>query len=246
MIEWHDEGIVLAARPHGESSAIVDLFTRAHGRHAGLVRGGIGRRLRPVLQPGGDVAARWQARLEDHLGNFTVEPLRARAALTEQRLTLAGLASVTALLLLALPDRDPHPRLHAATGALLDHDPADWPRAYLQWELQLLESMGFGLDLSACALSGATDDLAYVSPRSGRAVARGAAGEWAPRLLPLPPVMLGQGEGTPAEIGQALGTTGWFIARRLLAAQGTAPPAARDRLLAEIARMGRGRQGNPG
>ncbi len=239
MIEWHDEGIVLATRPHGENGVILDLFTRAHGRHAGLVRGGAGRRLRPVLQPGSDVAARWQARLEEHLGTWVVEPLRARSGLLDRRVTLAGLASVTALLALGLPERDPHPRLHAATEALLDHDPtpAPWARAYLGWELQLLESLGFGLDLASCAVSGVTEDLAYVSPRSGRAVARIAAGEWAPRLLPLPPVLLGQGDGTLPEIASALTTTGWFIAHRLLAAQGAGPPPARDRLLAEIARL---------
>jgi len=241
MIEWHDEGIVLSARPHGEAAAILDLFTPGHGRHAGVVRGGAGRRLRAVLQPGGALAVRWQARLEDHLGTFTVEPLHARAGLLEHRLTLAGLAAVTALLSLALPERDPHPRLHAATAALLDHaaDPGPWARAYLAWELQLLESLGFGLDLRACAVSGATEGLAYVSPRSGRAVARDAAGEWAPRLLPLPPVLLGQGAGAPAEIVAALTTTGWFVAHRLLAAQGDRPPpAARARLVAEIARLG--------
>ncbi|MBW7921340.1 MAG: DNA repair protein RecO [Rubellimicrobium sp.] len=238
-MEWHDEGIVLSARPHGETAAILDLFTRAHGRHAGVVRGGVGRRLRPVLQPGGDLAVRWQARLEDHLGSYTVEPLRTRTALLDHRLTLAGLSSATALLALALPERDPHPRLHAATGRLLDlpPDPLPWARAYLAWELQLLESLGFGLDLHACAVSGATEGLAYVSPRSGRAVARGAAGDWAPRLLPLPPVMLGQGDGPPDEIATALATTGWFITHRLLAAHGAGPPPARARFLAEIARL---------
>lgn len=240
MIEWHDEGIVLSARPHGESAAILELFTLGHGRHAGVVRGGAGRRLRAALQPGTDLAVRWQARLEDHLGTFTVEPRRARAALLEHRLTLAGLSSATALLALALPERDPHPRLHAATVALLDlpPEPRAWACAYLGWELQLLESLGFGLDLTSCAVSGTTDDLAYVSPRSGRAVARAAAGEWAPRLLPLPPVMRGEGAGSPAEIATALTTTGWFITHRLLAAQGERPPpAARARLLTEIARL---------
>lgn len=240
MIEWHDEGIVLAVRPHGESAAILDLFTRNHGRHAGVVRGGTGRRLRSALQPGTDLAVRWQARLEDHMGTYTVEPIHARAALLEHRLTVAGLGAVTALLVGSLAERDPHPHLHAATVALLDqdNDPALWALAYLHWEMLLLEGLGFGLDLSHCAVSGVSEGLAYVSPRSGRAVNHAAAGEWADRLLPLPPVLLGQGTGAPADIVTALGTTGWFIAHRLLAAQGDRPPPpARARLLAEIARL---------
>lgn len=240
MIEWHDEGIVLSARPHGENAAILDLFTRAHGRHAGVVRGGTGRRLRPLLQPGADLSVRWQARLEEHLGAFAVEPLRARSALAENRLTLAGLASVTALLSITLPERDPHPALHLATGGLLDLEaaPADWALAYLHWEMRLLEDLGFGLDLSHCVVTGAREGLAFVSPRSGRAVARGAAGVWEARLLPLPPVMLGQDEGGAGDLVAALSTTGWFIGSRLLASQGDRPlPSARARLVHEITRL---------
>lgn len=240
MIEWHDEGIVLSARPHGENAAILDLFTRAHGRHAGVVRGGTGRRLRPLLQPGADLSVRWQARLEEHLGAFTVEPLRARSALAESRLTLAGLASVTALLSITLPERDQHPALHLATGGLLDLEaaPADWARAYLHWELRLLEDLGFGLDLSHCVVTGAREGLAFVSPRSGRAVARGAAGVWEARLLPLPPVMMGQAGGGAGDLVAALSTTGWFIGSRLLASQGDRPlPSARARLVHEITRL---------
>lgn len=239
MIDWQDEGIILTARPHGETSAIVEAFTRAHGRHAGVVRGGVSRRMSAVLQPGVQAALSWRARIEDHLGAFTVEPLRSRAAAMENRVTLAGVTAVTALLSLVLPERDPHPVFHDRSSALLDlaAEPALWPLAYLQWELALLDEMGFGLDLAACAVTGATDDLAYVSPKSGRAVARGAAGPWAERLLPLPAVLRGEGEATGAEIALALGTTGWFIAHRLLAAQGGRDlPAARARLIAAISR----------
>lgn len=241
MIEWTDEGIVLAARRHGETSVIAEVFTRHHGRHGGVVRGGISRRIAPALQPGAQVALHWKARIEDHLGAFTVEPLRSRAAALGNRVTVAGVAAVTALLLRALPDRDPHPAFHDRTSALLDltADPALWPLGYLRWELALLDELGFGLDLSACAVTGRTDDLCYVSPRSGRAVSRGAAGGWADRLLPLPPVLRGAGEAGGAEIAAALRTTGWFIEHRLLSAAGQGEmPAARARLLAEIARAG--------
>lgn len=241
MIEWRDEAIVLATRPHGETSVIAELFTRDHGRHAGVVRGGVGRRLSPVLQPGAQVAAVWRARIEDHLGSFTVEPLRSRGAALGSRLTTAGVAAVVAILLVCLPDRDPHPAFHDRSAALLDltSSPDLWALGYLHWELGLLEELGFGLDLSACAVTGATGDLAYVSPRSGRAVGRDAAGAWADRLLPLPPVLLGRGAASGAEIARALTTTGWFIEHRLLAAQGGRPmPAARARLIEAILRAG--------
>jgi DNA repair protein RecO (recombination protein O) len=237
MIEWRDEGAVLSVRAHGEAAAIVDVFTAAHGRYAGIVRGGAGRRLTPVLQPGGQVALVWRARLEEHLGAFMVEPLRSRAAQAMgDRLALAGLNAVTALVALALPERDPHPGLYRRTVALLDllGQGDVWPLAYLQWELALLEEMGFGLDLSSCAVTGAAEDLAYVSPRTGRAVSRAGAGDWAARLLPLPAVLRGEGAAGGAEIAAALATTGHFIAGRLLG-EGQAPPAARARLVAVIA-----------
>ena len=242
MIDWRDEGAVLSVRRHGENDAIVEVFTAGHGRHAGLVRGGAGRRLAPVLQPGAQVALVWRARLAEHLGSYTVEPLRSRAAqVMGDRLALAGLNAVTGLLVQVLPEREAHPALYAGTVRLLDlmGQAEVWPLAYLRWEMALLEEMGFGLDLGACALSGATLGLAYVSPRTGRAVAAAAAGVWADRLLPLPGVMIGQGEATGAEIAAALGVTGHFLATRLYAGLGDRPvPAARERLVAEIARLG--------
>lgn len=242
MIEWRDEGAVLAVRPHGENAAIVEVFTAAHGRHAGVVRGGTGRRMAPVLQPGAQVEVVWKARLADHLGAFTVEPLRSRAALVMgDRLALAGLNAVAAILAQVLPEREAHPALYARTVQVLDllGQGEVWPLAYLRWEMALLEEMGFGLDLSACGATGVREDLAYVSPRTGRAVSRGAAGVWADRLLPLPPVMIGEGEATGAEIAAALAVTGHFVATRLCASLGERPvPAARARLVAEIARGG--------
>jgi DNA repair protein RecO (recombination protein O) len=239
MIEWEDQGAILAVRPHGEGSAIIEVFTRSHGRHAGIVRGGLSRRRAGQLQPGAQVAVVWRARLESHLGAFAVEPVRSRAAQAMgDRLSLAGLSSVTALLSAALPERDPHPLFYDRTILLLDllGQTAVWPLAYLQWELALLEELGFGLDLTACAVTGRAEDLAYVSPRSGRAVSRAAAGAWADRLLPLPPVLRGAGEAGDAEVAAALGTTGWFIEHRLLPGLGDRPmPAARGRLVALLA-----------
>ncbi|OIQ06617.1 MAG: DNA repair protein RecO [Rhodobacteraceae bacterium CG2_30_10_405] len=187
-MEWRDEGVLLAVRAHGESAAIIEVFTFGHGCHAGVVRGGASRRLAPLLQPGAQLDLSWRARLEAHLGAFTVEPIRSRAWVLGDRRQLAGLAAVCALVRAALPEREPNPVLWRATVALLDalEVEPDWPLRYLRWELGLLEELGFGLDLARCAVTGSRDDLAYVSPRTGRAVSRQGAGEWADRLLALP------------------------------------------------------------
>lgn len=234
MIEWTDEGILLSARLHGETAAIVDAFTRDHGRHAGVVPGGASRKAQPYLQPGVLATLRWRARLEEHLGQVTVEPIRNRAATAlADPLALAGIGAVAALLLAALPERAPHAALYDRTNALLDllGDSDVWPLAYLQWELALLDELGFGLDLSACAVTGATRGLAYVSPRTGRAVSEAGAGEYAPRLLLLPPVLLGQGD---ADVVAGLALTGHFLTERAL--EGRPMPPARERLVGRLAR----------
>lgn len=240
-MDWRDEGALLAVRRHGESAAIIEVFTAAHGRHAGVVRGGASRKVAPLLQPGAQLDLAWHARLEDHIGTFTVEPLRSRAGLLADPLALAALNAVCALLHAALPEREPHPGLYAATIGLLDRlgDGPGWPAAYPRWELTLLEDLGYGLDLSACAVTGLRDDLAYVSPRTGRAVAREAAGAWADRLLPLPACLLGQGPAGPGDIAAALATTGHFLEHRLFPDLGARPmPEARRRLAAMLARAG--------
>lgn len=240
MIEWRDQGIVLSSRPHGETSAIVELFTEAHGRHAGVVRGGVSRRIAPGLQPGSQLAVTWRARLEEHIGAFTVEPIRSRAAAAMSgRQALAGLNAVTALLSFCLPERDANPGLYRRTEQLLDLMGQEeiWPLAYLRWEVALLEAVGFGLDLGRCAVTGATEGLVFVSPRSGRAVSSAGAGEWADRLLPLPPVLRGEGEAPDAEIVEALRTTGYFLERHVAGDLGSRPlPEARARFVAALAR----------
>ncbi|EKE44077.1 RecO [Oceaniovalibus guishaninsula JLT2003] len=240
MIEWREEGIVLSVRRLGENDAIVDAFTPQRGRHAGVVRGGGGRRLAPLLQPGGQLLFAWRARLEDHLGAFTVEAVRSRAGLMGDPLALAALDATTALLAYALPEREGQPHLYAATLALLDllEDEDEWPLAYLRWEMGLLNSVGFGLDLQRCAVTGARDDLAFVSPRTGRAVARDAAGRWADRLLPLPGCLAGQGPASAGELLDGLRVTGHFLEGRLVPALGDRPlPPARARLIARMARQ---------
>ena len=239
MMEWCEEGVVLARRRHGENALIIEVFTRGHGRHAGIVRGGGSRRLAPILEPGNQVQATWRARLAEHLGSFEVEPVMARAALLMgERRTLAGLNAVTALLSYALPEREPHPALYDGTLTVLEMmcEGPFWPLAYVRWELALLEELGFGLDLSRCAVTGATEGLVFVSPKSGRAVSDAGAGEWKPNLLPLSPSLLGQGSGTAAEISDGLRTTCHFLKSRLVPALGNRRlPEARDRLAGILA-----------
>ena len=237
-MDWREQGVLLTFRHHGESAAIVEIFTEGHGRYAGIVRGGGSRKMAPILQPGTQVDATWRARLEDHLGTFAIEPVRSRAHLMSDRRTLAGLNAMTALLSFALPEREPHPGLYSRTLAVLDMmEGAFWPLAYLRWELALLEDMGFGLDLSSCAATGVTEGLAYVSPKTGRAVSASGAGGWADRLLPLSPALLGQGDGSVDEILSGLRVTGHFLANRLAPALGTRSlPQARQRLVDMLAR----------
>ena len=240
MIEWRDEAALLAVRPFGETSVIVEVFSEEHGRDSGVVRGGTSRKMAPILQPGAQLSVTWKARLDSHLGSFTVEPLRSRsAAAMGDRLALAGLNAVCSLLSMVLPERESHAPLYHRTVSLLDllGQGDVWPLAYLRWEQALLEEMGFGLDLTRCAATGTTEGLAYVSPKTGRAVSEAGAGEWADRLLPLPPVLAGTGEAGNAEVVRALGTTGYFIEHRLIRSLGDKDvPAARQRLIDAIAR----------
>ncbi len=237
-MEWRDEGALLSVRKHGEGSAIIEVFTAEHGRHAGLVRGGASRRMAPILQPGAQLSITWKARLEEHLGAFTVDPVKSRTvALMSGRATLAAMGAIAALTA-ALPEREPHPQLYARTVDLLDAlgETADWPARYALWENALLTDMGYGMDLSECALTGTMQDLGYVSPKSGRAVSRAAAGEWADRLLPLPRFLrLDSPEADLAEVLEALRTTGHFLQAELLPATGRQDlPATRTRLVQSL------------
>ncbi len=234
-MEWNDDGIVLSARRHGESAAVANLLTRSHGRHAGLVRGGWGKRGRAMLQPGNAVHARWRARLPEHLGTFTLEPDRIFAAeVFNDPLRLAALASACALADAALPEREPHPAVHDALGLLLGAlvaDRAEWPEAYVRWEVRLLADLGFGLDLTRCAATGTESNLAFVSPRTGRAVSADAAGPWRERLLPLPGFLAGAPEAAGAEsVARGLALTAHFLERHVFAPHGKPLPAARRRL----------------
>jgi DNA repair protein RecO (recombination protein O) len=242
-MEWIDEGIVLAARKHGENAAIAQLLTRAHGRHAGLVHGGSGGRGRGVLQPGNRLQVMWRARLAEHLGTYSCEQLHSGAAtLLDDALRLAALASVCALAESALPEREPHPAVYdglvALVAALESTDEiGGWGRAVVAWEMGLLAELGFGLDLSQCAATGRNDELAYVSPRTGRAVSLSAGEPYKDRLLPLPRFMAVMGEpAADPDILEGLAVTGHFLERNVFAALHREPPAARAHLLDRLRR----------
>jgi len=240
-MDWSDEAIVLAARPHGEGSAIVQLLTRARGRHAGLVRGGASKRGRASVEPGNMVEATWRARLTEHLGSLTLEVVRPTAAdLLDDPRRLAALAGACAVAEAALPEREPHPAAFEGTAALLAalaaDDPGDvWPAAYVRWEVGLLGELGFGLDLTRCAATGANDQLAYVSPRTGRAVSLSAGEPYKDRLLPLPPFLIGAGAADPAAVAAGLRLTGHFLVHHVFAALHRPAPPARERLAQVLA-----------
>jgi len=235
-MDWRDEGILLAVRPHGESSAIIETLSRGHGRHAGLVRGARGAKMSPVLQAGSQLSIEWRARLAEHLGQFRVEPVRSRtAAIMADRTALAALNSIGALLVALLPEREPAPQVYDQTVLLADALAAgewDWPARYARWEVDLLAALGFGLDLHSCGASGVTEDLAYVSPRSGRAISRSAGGAWADRLLPLPAFLIGPGTPTIGAVRESLRMSGYFLEHWVCpACECKALPEARDRLV---------------
>ena len=239
-MDWRATGILLSVRRHGENAVIIETLTAEHGRHAGLVRGGAGRKLASTLQPGNLLSLRWRARLSEHLGSFETELVHAYATVAmADREALATLESMRALACSLLPERDPVPNFFEATQELLDHleDPAGRRRAYALWEIRLLSELGFGLDLLRCAATGETADLHYVSPKSGRAVGAGPGAEYADRLLALPS-FLADHSVQPDRLGfyQALTMTGHFLERWAGQPLGMREmPPARKRLAALVA-----------
>lgn len=243
-MQWSDEGIVLGVRRHGEANAILELMTRAHGRHLGLVRGGGGSRIRPLLQPGNTVGATWRARLDEHLGYYMVEGLELRAAnFLSSSHALFGMTHLASLCRL-LPERDPHERIHAALESVLE-GLTDRDRAgclVVRFELQLLGELGFGLDLDRCAATGADNDLIYVSPKTGRAVSREAGAPWRDRLLRLPPFLLVDDRGekpSAGDLADAFALTGHFLKSHVLEPRG-APADARTHFIAALDRSAAG------
>lgn len=239
-MQWTDDAIVLGVKRHGEANAIAELFTRAHGRHLGLVRGGFGSRMKPILQPGNSIAATWRARLDEHLGAYTLEPVRLRTA--SMFAAHHALFAVTHLAALArlLPERDPHASIYDELEAILDQldDAAAVACEVARFELRMLAELGVGLDLNSCAATGVTDELIYVSPKSGRAVSRDAGEAWHDKLFKLP-VFLADPNAIPtsADLMDGFTLTGHFLERLVLEARGLAMPEARTQFIVAITRL---------
>ena len=240
-MNWSDEGIVLSARKHGETSVIVTLMTTAHGCHAGLVRGGAGRRARGLYETGNFVTADWRARLEEHLGTYTCELLKPNAALVlDEPVKLAGLSSACAVTERALPEREPHPELYESLKTLVASiEEEGWLQRYVMWELGILTDLGFGLDLTSCAATGRQDNLVYVSPKSGQAVSEKAGAPYKEKLLPLPSFLspLENDSGTPSkeDLAAGLELTGYFLERFVFIHHRSGGPAARTLFVDRLA-----------
>lgn len=236
-MEWKDDAIALGARRHGESAMILEALTRQHGRHLGLVHGGATQRSKSALSAGNSLRIVWRARLPDHLGTYSVELARERVAgFLEQSEALIGLNALAEIARAVLPEREPHETVCDAAEILLDAIATDdflhWGPLFVRWELGVLEALGFGLDLSRCAATGTTEDLCFVSPKSGRAVCAAAGAPWRARLLELPDFLreFRNASATRAEIAAGLHLTGYFLADRVLHAHHRPVPAARLRL----------------
>ncbi|WP_274424257.1 DNA repair protein RecO [Chelativorans sp. YIM 93263] len=239
-MEWRDQGIVLGTRRHGETSVILEAMTAAHGRHLGLVRGGRSRRMQPVLQAGNRVELTWRARLDEHLGNFQVEPVALNAArLMNSALSVYGIQTLAAHLRL-LPERDPHPGFFETLGFMIEHLEEVHTAGVMlaRFEVAVLEELGFGLDLSHCAVTGQQEGLAYVSPKSGRAVTREAGEPWQDKLFPLPAFLIAEKD-VPCDrpdIQNAFALTGFFLHRHVYEPRGLMEPEARVGFLAALMR----------
>lgn len=241
-MEWTDEGIVLGTRRHGESSAIAELLTRGHGRHLGLVRGGAGTRLRPVLQPGNTVHAVWRARLDEHLGTYQVEATRTRSAtVLAASHAVYGVTHLASLARL-LPEREPHEDVYNRLEVTLDDfdDAGEAAIDLVRFELAMLAELGFGLDLASCVATGATTELIYVSPKSGCAVSRQAGDPWRDRLLRLPSFLRQSEDGrngwSDQDLLDGFELTGRFLLRHVLEPRGLGHSDARAGFIAAVTR----------
>ncbi|PPR14247.1 MAG: DNA repair protein RecO [Alphaproteobacteria bacterium MarineAlpha9_Bin7] len=237
-MDWTDEGIFLYARKYGEAASIATIFTCCHGRHAGLVRGGVSRRLKPILQTGNIVQCAWRARLEENLGSYTIELSRANAAaLLDSPVALSGMNSACALSDVLLPEREPYPDVFHSLRNLLNIMAQDdsWLAEYVRWELELLKELGFGLSLKSCAATGQTRNLVWVSPKTGRAVSGEAGAPYADRMLPLPKFLLHENSPSVEELQTGLALTGHFLGR-VAGINGCKLPLARGQFIDTFSR----------
>jgi len=238
-MEWRDKGILLATRPFGETSLIIDVFTPDHGKSSGVVRGGQSKKLKPILQIGAQIDLTWRARLEEHLGSFQVELIRSRTAnVMNDGLLLAGMLSSATLINRFFPTGQVYKEFYESSENLFDllQFPDIWILGYFKWELEFLETLGFGLDLKKCAVTGSTEGLKFISPKSGRAVSKSAAGDWSSKLLPFPIAASGQ-VNSLEDILDGLKVSQFFLEKKVLTAFGMEHlPSARSRFISSLER----------
>ena len=235
-MEWQDRGIVTHVKKLGENSAIVTVFTKNYGRHAGLVKGAMGRKKRGFLQPGALVSVRWQARLEEHLGRFNFEGEKSMMpSLIATPSRLLALASMMHLLEVALPERQADQEFfHQTDLCLANLGQDDWLYGYVIWELALLRAIGFGLDLSCCAATGQTTDLVYISPKTGRAVSRMAGKPYHQRMLPLPAFLRNGAAPDSTDLLTVLSITTHFFTAHIFDKNPTKLPISRSRMIGAL------------
>jgi len=233
-MEWRDEGLIIGARKHGENAVIVEAMTTLHGRHLGLVRGGRSRRFAAILQAGNTVHLNWRARLEDHLGTYTVEAKTLRAATLMQSRDRLSLSQLICEHLRILPEKDPYPRLLAEANAMHDNDADGYVLgcALAKFEMRLLNELGFGIDIASCALTGEETGLAYISPKTGRAVTIDAAQPYLSKLMRLPHIFGGALDmDTKEELEAAFSLTAHFLNMHIWLPRQLSPPSMRERLI---------------
>lgn len=242
-MEFEDDGFVIAARPHGETGAIVELLTATHGRWAAHVAGGASRRMKSFMQAGARVTVSYRARVSDQLGAARLEPVgEGPSILFDDPLALAGLAAAASVVAGALPEREPHPGAYLAFESLIGALPHAeiWPAVLIRFEAGLLQDLGFGMDLSSCAVTGSREDLVWVSPRSARAVSAGAGEPWRDRLLALPGFLLSaQSPLTSGDIAAGLALTGRLLQDFVFSPLNRPLPPARLWLIDRLGAAGR-------
>lgn len=232
MVEWHDTGIILSVRPHGETGGVASILTANHGRAAGYVYGAVSNKTRGVLEIGNVVSVDWKAKAPGQLGTFSLELEKSHAAdVMDDPVKLTALQSACAIADKTLPENEPHRGVYDATRALLASFAGElWGPSYIFWEIGVLRELGFGLDLSKCVSTGVVEDLVYVSPKSGCAVSAEAGALYKERMLKLPPFLRGEARFEPEDILNGLKLTGHFLLHRVFALANTNLPEARLRL----------------